>query len=82
MLGGSDIEAEEKEAAPEFAALKNLQKIGGTGNISKFAQSQFNKFLKLYLILETFGCQFEMIIASKICVMLIRVLETDVLVRL
>ena len=42
-----------------------------------FIQSQFNKFLKLYLILETFGCQFEMIIASKICVMLIRVLETD-----
>ena len=43
-LGGSDIEAEEKEAAPEFAALKNLQKIGGAGNISKFAQSKFNKF--------------------------------------
>ena len=44
ILGGSDIEAEEKEAAPEFAALKNLQKIGGTGNISKFAQSNFNDF--------------------------------------
>ena len=44
ILGGSDIEAEEKEAAPEFAALKNLQKIGGAGNISKFAQSKFYKF--------------------------------------
>ena len=49
ILGGSDIEAEETQVAPEFGALKNLQKIGGAGNISKFAQSKFNKFYTWYV---------------------------------